>query len=137
MAFIISGSSLTLISRFLLILNNFENVYLNLNIHISVKRQLKIKSKISKFTSAHWQIRKSFSFENFSCVVHFTLDRTGVFFVGHPVFNESVLIIVPSQCLLNQLFSFRVYFFPRFWQFLTVLSLKIKKTNSKQCSFGS
>ena len=50
-----AGLHLTLISYFFLILDNFENAYVTLNIHISAKWQPKIKTNISEFKSVHWQ----------------------------------------------------------------------------------
>ena len=52
---IICESSLTLISYFLLILDNFQNAYLTLIIHISVKYQSKIKTNVSTSKLAHWE----------------------------------------------------------------------------------
>ena len=46
MVLLICGSSLTLISYFFLILDNFQNAYVTLNIHISAKWQPKINTII-------------------------------------------------------------------------------------------
>ena len=54
MVLLLCGSSLTLIS-FFFILDNFQNTCVTLNIHISAKRQPKIKTNISNFQLAHWQ----------------------------------------------------------------------------------
>ena len=48
MVLLICGSSLTLISYFFLILDNFQNAYVTLNIHISAKWQPKINTIIWK-----------------------------------------------------------------------------------------
>ena len=85
MVLLICRSSLTMISYFFLILDNFQNAYVTLNIHISTKWQPKIKTNISNFKLDHWQF-KHFIFEKSSFVVHFTLDRTGVCFLGHLVY---------------------------------------------------
>ena len=45
------------LNYFFLILDNFQNAGLTLNIHISAKCQPKVKTNISKFKLAHWQFK--------------------------------------------------------------------------------
>ena len=86
MTFLKSGSSLALTSHFphsgqfskrlsdIQIITKHENAHINIQISSLV-------------------IVKCFSFENFSFVVHFTVDHRGVLFMSHPVY----IILQPIQ----------------------------------------
>ena len=98
--FIMSGSSLTLISHFFLIFENFQNTYLTLNIHISAKWQPKIKINISKFKLAHWQFKPIWILKIPLLLFILCLIKQEYFF-GSPGRKTNFCISVPDQ----QIFS--------------------------------
>ena len=107
---LICGSSLTLISYFFLILDNFQNASVILNIPISAKWQPKIKTNISKFKLAHWQSKHISFLKNplLLCISHLIKQE---YFFGLP----SILILLPVpklysvciECLFMKVGSFQ------------------------------
>ena len=95
-AFLISSSSFKFVSQFFSILDNFQNAYLTLNIHISVKWHKNVKT-ISKLKLPHWLSKKISVLKISFFIVHFTLDQTGVLEIEETLLQRTNLLYVNNQ----------------------------------------